>query len=526
MKKELPISLLNTTREVASGMHMPASGQAFSSSNAEDGEALVGGVGDSKTPKDFDIKDLREGTKVEMEHTKDRRIAREIAMDHLTEDPLYYKKLKKVEARAKRILRKNALGLLDVPGGMGEFVDPELDSDESVDDSEVMGFRGIPQNPGLAQESEEYDGETAPFLKGRGDSGEDYNVEELPPINNDIDKRGSENSMLKDLVDLKKFFDKTGNLKFSSRIHHIIKAGQIYSGPMYIESKSCRWPSEPRPAYALDTINNRMVISYKAISTLNQFDYESMLQSFSSNEVYSPVGGKGFARDYLDPLFTNTTTSTFKEYFPIIKNLGDAYDLLWLDWKDNQEYQAEISACKMAEVKVPINPNRYGSYERAPAVERDGWPSYSHVIIKYYSDLKWPGNNSLSMYGMGADGQLYALEESAPEDFNPLFPSTWGFLRVQTPLESVVGPNSNIFFSTTGDRTDELWTFGPVTKAGRNFTSYSGINTLDEAYDKLYQKYSTNQDATAMVDIQNAKDFYCSKGSQAAPRQQQSYDTL
>jgi len=37
------------------------------------------------------------GIKVEMEHTKDRAIAREIALDHLTEDPKYYSKLKKVE---------------------------------------------------------------------------------------------------------------------------------------------------------------------------------------------------------------------------------------------------------------------------------------------------------------------------------------------------------------------------------------------------------------------------------------------
>lgn len=43
-------------------------------------------------------KQLEKGIKVEMEHTNDKKIAREIAMDHLWEDPNYYDKLKKVEA--------------------------------------------------------------------------------------------------------------------------------------------------------------------------------------------------------------------------------------------------------------------------------------------------------------------------------------------------------------------------------------------------------------------------------------------
>lgn len=39
------------------------------------------------------------GIKVEMEHTKDEKKAREIAMDHLMEDPKYYDKLKKIESK-------------------------------------------------------------------------------------------------------------------------------------------------------------------------------------------------------------------------------------------------------------------------------------------------------------------------------------------------------------------------------------------------------------------------------------------
>lgn len=52
------------------------------------------------------------GTEVEMEHTKDRRLAQKIATDHLTEDPLYYTKLDKAglidEPKAKEMINRNA----------------------------------------------------------------------------------------------------------------------------------------------------------------------------------------------------------------------------------------------------------------------------------------------------------------------------------------------------------------------------------------------------------------------------------
>lgn len=50
-----------------------------------------------KTADDFDPDDLAEGQEVEMEHTGDAVLARLIAMDHLTEDPDYYEKLRLIE---------------------------------------------------------------------------------------------------------------------------------------------------------------------------------------------------------------------------------------------------------------------------------------------------------------------------------------------------------------------------------------------------------------------------------------------
>lgn len=56
---------------------------------------LQGGIGDTTPSHDVNPNELSIGVQVEMEHTNDPRIAQEIAMDHLTEDPEYYTKLVK-----------------------------------------------------------------------------------------------------------------------------------------------------------------------------------------------------------------------------------------------------------------------------------------------------------------------------------------------------------------------------------------------------------------------------------------------
>lgn len=54
---------------------------------------LPNGRAKGRRPGEFDPVQLRRGIKVEMEHTRDPKIAERIAMDHLVEDPLYYVKL-------------------------------------------------------------------------------------------------------------------------------------------------------------------------------------------------------------------------------------------------------------------------------------------------------------------------------------------------------------------------------------------------------------------------------------------------
>lgn len=71
-------------------------------------EKLVGGLGDRLPDSAFDKKQLKAGIAVELEHTRDRGLAKEIAKDHLVEDPEYYEKLTAIEGKpGKYRLEKN-----------------------------------------------------------------------------------------------------------------------------------------------------------------------------------------------------------------------------------------------------------------------------------------------------------------------------------------------------------------------------------------------------------------------------------
>ena len=65
-------------------------------------EKLKGGMADGKDDCRYDQRQLEAGIKVEMEHTKDKKLAKEIAKDHLEEIPDYYTRLAHMEACAKR----------------------------------------------------------------------------------------------------------------------------------------------------------------------------------------------------------------------------------------------------------------------------------------------------------------------------------------------------------------------------------------------------------------------------------------
>lgn len=81
-------------------------------------DKLTGGLADGKTIKDIAKlhkvplttakKNLARGIEIELEHTTDRELAEEIALDHLYEDILYYDKLKSIEETLINRLRPNS----------------------------------------------------------------------------------------------------------------------------------------------------------------------------------------------------------------------------------------------------------------------------------------------------------------------------------------------------------------------------------------------------------------------------------
>lgn len=72
-------------------------------------DRLPGGKADGRPDSDFDPADLAAGQAVETEHTGDPALAREIARDHLAEDPDYYRKLRRVEGGGRRMAARRPL---------------------------------------------------------------------------------------------------------------------------------------------------------------------------------------------------------------------------------------------------------------------------------------------------------------------------------------------------------------------------------------------------------------------------------
>ena len=80
-------------------------------------DKIKGGVSDKLTKKDiadkFNVsveqieKELKIGTKAELEHTSSEALASEIALDHLAEFPDYYTRLTKMEKTAEKDLKES-----------------------------------------------------------------------------------------------------------------------------------------------------------------------------------------------------------------------------------------------------------------------------------------------------------------------------------------------------------------------------------------------------------------------------------
>jgi len=70
-------------------------------------QKLKGGKGDKLIPDQVNYYEFRKGWKHELEHTDDIDKAKEIALDHLAEDPIYYTRLEMIETKAKKDSRND-----------------------------------------------------------------------------------------------------------------------------------------------------------------------------------------------------------------------------------------------------------------------------------------------------------------------------------------------------------------------------------------------------------------------------------
>ena len=92
------------------------------SSRRRNRDHLPGGRAANMDPRDFDFAALAEGTQHELEHTTNRDIAQEIAMDHLAENPHYYKMLTELERAYTRANSEPTSQYVEFPREIAEQV--------------------------------------------------------------------------------------------------------------------------------------------------------------------------------------------------------------------------------------------------------------------------------------------------------------------------------------------------------------------------------------------------------------------
>jgi hypothetical protein len=181
----------------------------------ETGDMLQGGLGDEKSPLEFDPDQVLKGLSVEMEHSDNPMIALEIALDHLTEIPDYYDRLEKMEADAK----ENGAGSTDPMNPSGCLpmnVLPPMPSDDDSEKSKediLLGFQ--PKNVGDYASAEPVNNEVP---EEQSEETPEEKPEEQPeeePEEEDENKLNEENERINAIITEEQI--KTAKLTISNR---------------------------------------------------------------------------------------------------------------------------------------------------------------------------------------------------------------------------------------------------------------------------------------------------------------------
>lgn len=167
-------------------------------------------------------KQLEKGIKVELEHTSDKSIAKEIAMDHLFEDPKYYDKLEKIETNEIRI---NTPLTADVRNQLLRLIKNYQD-DEGLDNEVYAPFKERINN---ARSKEELKTILDDFFKQEKDLSDEY-LEKAFSGEIDEIKVNNPNITPETILDyLDKLEDiSEGGMKIWNEIYDIIEEPEFY----------------------------------------------------------------------------------------------------------------------------------------------------------------------------------------------------------------------------------------------------------------------------------------------------------
>lgn len=165
--------IIDYSPEIEEAMKQSISGKLDQLDSGIDEQKLVGGVGDETPESDVDEEQLEMGKETEKEHTSDKGVAKEIAMDHLTEDPEYYSKLKEVEGDEQEPEQEAEAEEDEEEDEEADKVLENFDEDESNEDEKLEN---------IDDDEEDLD------VDGRPDIEEDHG--KIDPEKDDIDGDG------------------------------------------------------------------------------------------------------------------------------------------------------------------------------------------------------------------------------------------------------------------------------------------------------------------------------------------------
>jgi len=178
-------------------------------------DQLPGGKGHKLKLKNVDKNELKMGIEVELEHTNSRELAKEIALDHLAEDPKYYTNLKKVHKES----------IYDLPGVVKDGGKKKKKQKRKTKQKGKHSLEPMPEHP--TPRGPEHTKGLPPFWRRNFDYGESpymnigfiEKITDKPPIK----KKKKKSEVIIDLIRLADYLDKVGLRNAANRVDILIK---------------------------------------------------------------------------------------------------------------------------------------------------------------------------------------------------------------------------------------------------------------------------------------------------------------